>query len=327
MKTEMDKQAFADRLNYSGDLNSVVRRLSDAYLIGRPTGSSIIEVGYEDCNVLIETAKGKYVAKIFAKRRSPEDITRYSTIMEKAVGGGVNHPPLMRMADGRKVVYTDAQANGISMVLMLYIEGKTFIELGRVPDAEELHAVIEQAARVNNIDYHPPYLFDPWAIPNIHKIFEQVRQFIQQTDLALVEGALARYNVIPVKTLPHCFVHGDFTKANVLKGDDRKIYILDFSVANWYPRIQELAVLTANLLHDENNPLPLRQKCELVAREYSNFNPLTTGERRYLYPYTIAALAMEFLGSHLEKYINGNDTKETAYWLNLGRSGLKRELT
>ncbi len=53
-----------------------------------------------------------------------------------------------------------------------------------------------------------------------------------------VEQAMARYAEILVDDLPHTFVHGDFTKANVLNGDDGKVYILDFSVANWYPRIQ-----------------------------------------------------------------------------------------
>jgi len=35
---------------------------------------------------------------------------------------------------------------------------------------------------------------------------------------------------------------------------------------------------------------------------------------------------MEFMGAHQEKYINGNDTEETDYWLSLGREGLRTEL-
>ena len=55
-------------------------------------------------------------------------------------------------------------------------------------------------------------------------------------------------------------------------------------------------------------------------------NPLTAGERRHLYTYALAGVVMEFMGSHQEKYINGNDTEETQYWLNLGRQGLRKEL-
>lgn len=321
---EMDKRTPTDRLNFAGRLDPVVNRLCVAYGVGDPVNFSVIDVGYEDCNVVITAPKDKYVAKIFSKGRTPQDIARYSNIMEKAVEAGVNHPPLIRTTSGN-VVYTDSQANSLSMVLMEFVEGKSFLELNRAPDAEELQKVLEQAAKVNRIDHHPPYLFDSWAIPNIQVMFDKVKAYIKPEDIALVQQAMARYTTIPVNDLPHCFVHGDFTKANVLKGDNGTIYILDFSVANWYPRIQELAVITANLLHDSDNPMSLRDKSELASEEYNRLTPLTTEEQHYLYDYALAGVAMEFLGAHQEKYINGNDTEETEYWLNLGREGLKRE--
>lgn len=319
-----EKQTPLDRLNYSGELGVVINRLADAYGIGEPTNFSVIGIGYEDCNIVIETSDGKYVAKIFSKERNQEAIARYSTIMEKAVEAGVNHPPLIKTGDG-EVVYSDGEANGISMVLMKFVDGQTFLELDRAPDTEERQAVIEQAAKVNGIDYHPPYLFDSWAIPNIKTMFERVKQFIQPDDLKLVEQAMARYAEIPVESLPHTFVHGDFTKANVMKGKDGKVYILDFSVANWYPRIQELAVIAANLLHEENGSLSLRDRIELIIAGYDKLNPLTPEEKQYLYSYALAGVAMEFMGSHQEKFIKGNATEETEYWLNLGRNGLRKE--
>jgi Ser/Thr protein kinase RdoA (MazF antagonist) len=284
-----------------------------------------VSVGYEDCNVVIETLEAKYVAKIFSKGRKPGDIVRYVVMIEKAITAGVNHPPLIKTSNS-KTIYTDDQVDGVSMVLMRFIEGKTFFELDRAPNNHEQRAVLEQASIVNGIDYHPAYLFDSWAIPNIHTMFERVRTFIKPEDLKLVEWAMGQYATIPMDDLPHCFVHGDFTKANVLKGDDGKIYILDFSVANWYPRIQELAVIIANLCYDKNDISSLREKTDLVSENYSTFNELTEKEKQYLYPYVIAGVAMEFMGAHQEKYIKGNDTEETDYWLNLGRDGLKKAL-
>src|SRR3990167_2197578 len=214
------------------------------------------------------------MAKIFSKDRNPETIARYSTIMEKVVEAGVNHPPLIKTADC-EAVYSDGEAKGISMVLMQFVDGQTFLELHRAPDEEERKAVVEQAAKVNGIDYHPPYLFDSWAIPNIKAMFERTKQFIQPEDIKLVEQAIAQYAEIPVNDLPHCFVHGDFTKANVMKGKDGKICVLDFSVANLYPRIQELAVIAANLLHEEGGSKSLRDRTELIVSEYDKLSPLT----------------------------------------------------
>lgn len=312
-------QTPADRLNYTGDLTPVIERVCEAYGVGQLSTSSIVEVGYEDCNVIIETDQAKFVAKMFAKTRTPEDIIRYATTMEKVVRAGVNHPELLPTITG-ETTFTDS---GVTLVLMRFVDGKSFLELDRSPSDEERKAVLEQAAKVNGIDYKPPYLFDSWAIPNIHAMLEKVEQYIAPEDLSLVERAIAAYDAIPTDDLPHSFVHSDFTKANVIKGEDGKIYILDFSVANRYPRIQELAVIVANLLHDDGEET-LEQKCERVADEYSEFNPLTDQERKYLPDYALAGVAMEFMGAHQEKYINGNDTEETGYWLSLGREGLRK---
>lgn len=314
-------QTPADRLNYTGDLTPVVERVCEAYGVGQLTASSIVEVGYEDCNVIIETGQAKFVAKMFAKTRTPDDITRYATTMEKVVEAGVHHPELLRTDTG-ETTFTD---NGITLVLMRFVEGKSYLELDRAPTEKERKAVLEQASKVNGLEYEPPYLFDSWAIPNIHVMYEKVKQYIEPEDLALVEQVIAAYDAIQVDDLPHSFVHGDFTKANVIKGEDGKIYILDFSVANRYPRIQELAVIVANLLHD-NSELTLEQKCQQVADEYSEFNPLTDEEKGHLPVYALAGVAMEFMGAHQEKYINGNGTEETEYWLTLGRQGLRTAL-
>ena len=317
----MSEQAPTSRLNYDGDLESVVQRLCEAYGVGTSTHHSVIEMGYEDCNVIIDTEQDRFMAKMFAKTRTPDDVSRYAGIMQKVVEAGVHHPELISTANG-EMVYTDS---GITLVLMRFVEGKTFFELGRIPDDEERKAILEQAAKINNINYEPPYLFDSWAIPNIRTMFERVQQYIEPDDLQLVSKAMEQYEAIPVDELPYCFVHGDIIKTNLVKADDGGIYVLDFSVANRYPRIQELAVIAANLLHDENGS-SLKERCEQIADEYSQLNPLTLQEREHLYAYALAGVAMEFMGSHQEKHINGNDSEETDYWLKLGREGLRRAL-
>lgn len=310
------------RLDYSGDLAPVIDDICKAYGIGNPSDFSVIGVGYEDCNVVISTDQDRFMAKMFAKTRKPGEIGRYAEIMQKVVEAGVHHPELVAVPNGGTIYRT----GNISLALMRFVEGKTFYDLGRAPTDEERRAIIKQAAKINRIDYKPPYLFDSWAIPNIDVMFDKVRQFIEPDDLRLVEEVMRRYKEIPIDELPHAFVHGDIIKTNTIKGDDGKLYVIDFSVANWYPRIQELAVIAANLLHKDHG-LSLTERCEQVADEYDQLNPLTTEERRHLHAYALAGVAMEFMGSHQEKHVNGNDGEENAYWLNLGREGLRRELS
>jgi Ser/Thr protein kinase RdoA (MazF antagonist) len=317
----MAEQLPTDRLKYDGDLAPVVQRICDAYGVGTSTNHSVIDMGYEDCNVIIDTEQDRFMAKMFAKTRTPDDISRYAGIMQKVIEAGVHHPELISTVNG-EMVYMDS---GITLVLMRFVEGKTFFELGRIPDDDERKAILEQAVKINAIDYEPPYLFDSWAIPNIKTVLERVQQYIEPDDLELVLSVIEQYEAIPGDELPHCFVHGDIIKTNLVKADDGGIYVLDFSVANRYPRIQDLAVIAANLLHDENGS-SLKERCEQIAEEYSQLNPLTAQEREHLYAYALAGVAMEFMGSHQEKYINGNDSEETDYWFNLGREGLRRAL-
>ena len=308
------------RISFQGNLQPILESACEVFNVGTLQAHSVIEYGFEDCNVTVTTDKGKFLAKIFAKTRTATDIQRYKEIMQRVVAAGVNYPALFTTNTG-DVIFTNS---GVTLTLMQFIEGSTFFAMDRVPNDSERAAIIEEVAKINRIDYKPPYLFDSWAIPNIAAMVEQVKAFIAPNDLALVEQAVAQYEAIPVKNLPHALVHGDLIKTNIIKGDDGRIYIIDFSVTNWYPRIQELAVIAANLLHESEGGPSLRERCYMIAEEYSYHNLLTPAEKAHLYPYALAGVTMEFLGSHQEKFIKNNTSPEVDYWLELGRQGLKQ---
>lgn len=127
--------------------------------------------------------------------------------------------------------------------------------------------------------------------------------------------------------MPHCFVHGDITKSNTIKSEDGTLYVIDFSVANWYPRIQEIAVIVGNLLSAEGSEGSLLEILKLVVTKYvEQGGILMTEEMEALPAYVRAAYAMEFIGASVEKHVNNNDSEENEYWRNLGWSGIKRAL-
>lgn len=317
-----DEARILGRIALEKDFSDVIERLADVFGIGKPTAHSFIPCGFEDCNVIIEAGGKKYIAKMFSKERDQATVDRLVTIMTKVVEAGVQHPRLIESSTGGFL----HQDGILCMVLMEWIQGKTFFELDRVPNSGELASIIEQAAKINQIDYHPTTLYDSWAIPNIKEMFTEVRGFLGAQDLLLVEEVMSRFEKISVTELPHAFVHGDFTKANVIKGDDGKIYILDFSVANWYPRIQEIAVVSANLLYSKNGNQSLQKRVDSCSHLYQRWNPLTEFEKSSLYVYALAAVVMEFMGSHREKYVKANISPEVDYWMGLGRLQLRDEL-
>jgi Ser/Thr protein kinase RdoA (MazF antagonist) len=311
-----------DRIDYAGDIAELIAKIAAAYRLGSVSGFSVIAVGYEDSNVRFVTAGGTYVAKLFAKTRTPEDIARYAGILQTVTTAGVRHPQILSALDGGIL----CRIGNVSLIVMRSIAGKTFYELGRAPDHDEAAEIVRQVAMLHAIEYQPSYIVDSWAIPHIDALAKRVRPYIDAADEPLVNEVLRRYHAIAAQQLPTALVHGDVIKTNVIKGDDGALYLIDFSVANQYPRIQELAVMAANLLH-ESGGAGLARRCTQLAEAYDRYAALTAVEHASLYDYALAGVAMEFLGALREQHIEGDDGPETAYWLTLGREQLHAELS
>lgn len=321
---EPGTKAIGDRIDHKGPLAPVIIDICNAYSVGDAVGFSTIYTGYEDYNVDIVAQNGEYVAKIFASDIDDQTIARYSEIMANVMAAGVNHPSLLKTKNGQYVHRYNENGN-LSMVLMDYIEGKTFGELGLI-SRSDITEVLRQASIINNIDYKPSYVNDTWAVQNIESLSESVTKYLPLEEQNIVAAIVGKFKNIPIETLPHCFVHGDLHKANLIKGDDGKIYPIDFSVSNYYPRIQELAVISANLLHNNKYGKTLKNITLEVADIYGRFNPLTKEEKENLYVYTLAVKTMTLLGGYKEKFINGQKNAETEEWINGASQGLKREL-
>jgi len=154
--------------------------------------------------------------------------------------------------------------------------------------------------------------------------FKQKGDRLGSEDLRLVKPLLSVYRNLHIKTLPHCFVHGDIIRTNVMKDEKGKLWIIDFSCANYYPRIQELAVLACDLFFDKNSSEQSNSNLEIALKEYQKRIKLTNREIRSLPTYIKLAHAMHVLRANYEKVANCNSSEENEHYLQLGRAGLKQ---
>lgn len=301
----------SDRLRQGVDVGTIIAEIVAFYQLGNVVSYSEITVGYEDCNVIVETTTGKYVTKLFARSRTKAEVDRYVLIMQKTEAAGVRHASLLRGNDGGYVFCS----NGTFATTCKFIAGSTFYELNRAPHPHELQDILAQIKKMNAVDCRPPYIAGQWAVPNIRTMVEQTKAYITPIDAELAAHCMRRYEAIDKSALPYGFVHGDLRKTNILLGDDGKVYILDFFLTNWLPRVQELAVIAASLLHDPNCTAPLEDICAQLAAMYDG---LTEHEMACLPDYARAAVTMEFLGGYYEKYVKLVDNEENDYWLRAG---------
>lgn len=100
-----------------------------------------------------------------------------------------------------------------------------------------------------------------------------------------------------------------------IKGE---LSIIDFAVANWQPRIVELAVLLSDLFLNQANPT---RALDWITNEYQKYHKLTLEELEYLPLFIRVSHAMNVLGASYER-AQGNTLGENNEWLKLGRIGL-----
>jgi Ser/Thr protein kinase RdoA (MazF antagonist) len=230
----------------------------------------------------------------------------------------VHHPRLHADAGGRPVHDYDRHR----LLVMDFAPGHTFYDLGRPPDQAELARVVEQAARIHATIARPEPVFDSWAIANLVPLAGEVGDLLDAEQRGLVDGAIVELARVDFPSLPTRLIHADLTGGNVLLGPDGEITVLDFALANRWPRLQELAVIAASLLHGSPEPLPARM--ETVVRMYAAVagEPLTPAEEDALPAVGRAAAAMELLGG-LNQWRQGNRGPETDSLIQIGTNGLR----
>ncbi|MFZ2970618.1 MAG: phosphotransferase [Minisyncoccia bacterium] len=240
--------------------------------------------------------------------------------MLKVLSAGVNHPKLYKSSQGylHKI---NINRSVLRLCLMEYIEGKTFYELGINPTVEESKFLANQAAIVNQINIKPKFLYDRWAIVNFCKEYEEKGKYLSGEDRGLLDPLYNKFSSYNIGKLPHCFVHGDILKTNVIKTDEGKMYIIDFAVSNYYPRIIELAVLYCFFM-DINDFKKTEQMFKTVVDEYQKNMQLTPDEKNEFSFFLKLVHAMHILQANYQKEVEKNNSAENKYWLELGRKGL-----
>lgn len=312
---------FQSRISYSGDLEKLLIQVCSSYQLGEYKTHQVIGIGYEDFNVHFTTSKGEYLAKMFATWRKPSECERYVEIMEAALAAGIKHPKLHQSDQGFLTEITLDDVS-VKMVVTDFITGKTFFQLKAKPDQQERSFLIEQATKINQLALQPEPIYDSWAVINFVKEYESIKSDLETDDTELINPVCEAFKQTDISALPKCFVHGDIIDTNVIKSESGELYILDFSVSNTYPRIQELAVLLCDLFFDYQQRDSFLKVYEQTLDEYQKAIPLDKVELETLPLYIQAAHAMHIIGASKANIEDGY-SKENEHWITAGRDGLR----
>ncbi len=316
---------YGNRIDFTGDLQKISEAVCKDFELGTFVEYRIIPIGYEDFNFHLKTTNVDFFVKIFSKMRTQEECKRIVDVMAKSLEAGIKIPELFKSRQGYlHTIKTDGTT--LRLCVMEFIDGKDLFTSKTPVSQKDVKELASQASLINSLKIKPKTIYDSWAIVNFPQEFSQKNAYLDRDDLQILKPLLADYENIQIKKLPHCFVHGDIIRTNVIKDGKGGLWIIDFSVSNYYPRIQEIAVLACDVLFDRNSETKSRKNLALALKEYQKKIKLTDREMEILPTYIKLAHAMHVLRANYEKKVNSNSSKENDYFLETGKIGLRRML-
>lgn len=318
----MDKfelQDFNKRIGLNTDLDNISREICRAYSLGDFISNTLITIGYEDYNYYLVTSKGKFCVKIFSKERTKEDVENYLNRIRIVANSNINAPKPLKVNDDI-FLSLDYYQNNYDICVFEYINGKNYFELQEKPSYDVIQELARQTAMINNLDIKPNFIYDSWAITSFIEEYNNKREYLSDEYLGEFDTLLEEFKNIDFEQLPKAFVHGDIISTNVMRDIDQKIWIIDFAVSNYLPRIIDLAVLSCNMCLDKDSKDNTYKNISLLLSEYNKYNKLTEYELQVFWTFYKVANAMHILQTQYIIKTDG-DSEENQYWLNEGIVG------
>ena len=325
LNNQAKETIFKQRIGYFKDLKEVAKIICRDFRLGKFLNCKIIFIGYEDFNFSLSTTKRKFLVKIYEKSKPLNECQRNTEILVKMIGAGVATPKLYKSNQGYLHLLKIGRAT-LRLSVMDLIDGQDFFTSKSKITQKDRLFIARQAALINSISLKPKPVYDSWAITGFLAEFKKKSKYLEANDLKIIEPLQKEFLKLKTETLPHCFVHGDIISTNVIKDKTKNLWLIDFSVSNYYSRIQELAVLACDILFDKDDAKKSKKNIKEALAEYQKTIKLTTKELASLPIFIKLAHAMHVLNATYEKKVHHNKSKENEYFLELGRLGLRQKI-
>lgn len=313
-------EEFYARINLKSELSDLSKIICEKYKFGQYISEKLILVGYEDFNFILSTSIGKFCVKIFNKDRTYEDVKKYIDRIELANSLNINTPKVYNCDNNTlcEIVLNDTK---FRLCVFQYIDGKSFYDLNETPTQAEIKNIIEQMSRIHNAKLESDFIYDKWTITNFAKEYAEKGKYLDNKYNKIFESLVRKIVSVKFEELPTSFVHGDIISSNVMKDASNKLWIIDFAVSNYLPRIVDLAVTSCNLCLNPESIDKTIESTKMILTEYQKYNKLTDYELECFPLFYDLANAMGILQI---SYLNslGETSEEDVFWLSESEKGL-----
>ena len=318
---EFELKDFNKRIGLNVELKEISKIICRKYGIGEFIDNKIIEIGYEDYNYVLVTTMNKYCVKIFNIEREEENLKEYLHRIEEVAKTEINTPKPIKINE-KVYLRLEYSGNIYTICVFEYIDGNNFFELNIKPSEEEIKELARQTALINKMKIDVNFIYDSWAIINFEKEYKKKRRFLDEKTQKEFDLLLEEFQSLEIERLPKGFVHGDIITTNVMKDRNKKLWIIDFAVSNYLPRIIDLAILACNLCLNLDSKEKSINNILILLNEYNRYNKLEKYELENFHIFYKLANAMHIM-STIYIIATEGDSDENQYWLNEGKKGME----
>ncbi|MDO4742278.1 MAG: phosphotransferase [Candidatus Saccharibacteria bacterium] len=316
---ESQSSLFDERIGLNTNLEDISKQICIKYRLGQFVSNKLIKIGYEDYSYVLTASGGRYCVKIFNRAKSKQEINGYLDTIKKVATSKLRTPrPLFIENDILfHLTYKNVSYN---ICVFEYIDGQTYFELGRKPSESEIKKIARQTAIINELDIRPNPVYDSWSPLNFKEEYRQKRGYVPNEYKEKFDSLLADFDKIDFIKLPRSFIHGDIVSTNVMVDKDGEIWIIDFTVSGYLPRIIELAILACDICLNRDSKQKTYSNISLLLDEYDRLIPLTDYERQVFSEFYKLTNAMHILQTYFLAG-QGKNSKENEYYLAEGKIG------
>lgn len=327
------------------DLKKILEEIISEYKFGSIQDYKVIETGYEDFNVYLQTRDHKFIIKFFSNDRTLDNIKHYIKIIELiSKQNYLNVPKIYKNKNDilGKLHYNN---KAIYYYVMEYINGTTIYDLEKNIDLKTIIKIVFDILKYNCVNKElKEYLlsneakknkqYDMWSYENFLEEYEDKKQYLQTSDQELIEPIVTYYKDMinryknydkkfrnkPVMP-PYMSAHNDFISTNIIMKDNIEPYYIDFSVSSVALNFVDIAIFGCDTV----------LKKGISKEEYAKYLKIIsyilyrTHIMEYnLYPTSVAVQhAIHILIANYYKVHDHIESDENNYFLNLGRLGIK----
>lgn len=337
---------YYSRVDFTKDeTTDVLNKIIDNYNFAKLKSYHVIETGYEDFNVYVETRNKEFVIKFFSNERTIKNIYHYIKIIELLSNNKYLNIPKIYKNKGGILGQVDYNGKVIYFFVMEYIDGKTVLELNKKIGLKTIIKIIFDILKYNCVNKElKEYLlsdtakefkpYDMWSYENFLKEYEEKSQYLQEEDRILIKPVVdyfrdmqkryERYGevfknrpVIP----PYISAHNDFLSTNIILKNNIEPYYIDFSVSSISLNFVDIAVFGCDtVLAPDMSPKEYAKYLKIIS-----YILYRTHIMEYnLYPTSVAVQhAIHILIANYLKVNEHISSEENDYWLNIGRKGIR----